>query len=439
MIACDQCGFQNVDSDAFCGSCGSFLEWTGKRDDPPPVADDESATPKRSLLSRVQTVLSLDVHAPGEQLSEPVDPPSNGPGGPPRSGGPPRPSSSGPPRPSGPPSSSGPPRPSTSGGPPSSSGPPRPSTSGPPRPSTSGPPSSSGPPSTGSSGETAAALVANEPPQPPAEPRTVAKATIPTTRGETTIGAAVSPNGPVAPSDIGPVKPTVPIPPKKPAHQPPTRKIVPGDLVCGACGEGNPPARNFCSRCGTTLRDAEVAKRSWWKRLIPHRRRRSLEAGARPWKAGDGSTKRRRGGGKLAAVYVKLRPIVAAALLVAGLVVGFQPDLRSKFTGKVSDARDSLMRRIQPRYAPLQPVAVALQVVERVDGALADDGRVLDPRGDVGRAERELRVGSERVAEPLAADFVAVADDARERDLAGDAVFEGPHARGLRPRLGVLA
>jgi len=200
--------------------------------------------------------------------------------------------------------------------------------------------------------------VANEPPQPPAEPRTVAKATIPTTRGETTIGAAVSPNGPVAPSDIGPVKPTVPIPPKKPAHQPPTRKIVPGDLVCGACGEGNPPARNFCSRCGTTLRDAEVAKRSWWKRLIPHRRRRSLEAGARPWKAGDGSTKRRRGGGKLAAVYVKLRPIVAAALLVAGLVVGFQPDLRSKFTGKVSDARDSLMRRIQPRYAPLQPVAV---------------------------------------------------------------------------------
>lgn len=194
-----------------------------------------------------------------------------------------------------------------------------------------------------------------------AEPRTVARTTVPPTRGETTIGAPVAPDGgagALKPSDIGPVKPTTPTPPKKPVRQPPTRKIVPGDLICGACGEGNPPARNFCSRCGTTLRDAVVAKRAWWKRFVPRRRRKALEAGARPWKAGDGTTKRRRSGGKLAAVYSRLRPLVAGVLLVVGLVVGVTPDLRGRVTNEIGEAKDSLMRRIQPRYTPLQPVAI---------------------------------------------------------------------------------
>jgi uncharacterized membrane protein YvbJ len=30
MIVCNQCGFQNMDNDSFCGSCGGFLEWTGE-------------------------------------------------------------------------------------------------------------------------------------------------------------------------------------------------------------------------------------------------------------------------------------------------------------------------------------------------------------------------------------------------------------------------
>lgn len=194
-----------------------------------------------------------------------------------------------------------------------------------------------------------------------AEPRTVARTTEPPTRGETTIGAPIERDGPpgaLKPGETGPVKPTAPGPPKKPVRQPPSRKIVPGDLVCGACGEGNPPARNFCSRCGTTLRDAAVAKRAWWKRFVPHRRRKTLEAGARPWKAGDGATKRRRPGGKLATVFAKLRPLIAGALLLAGLIVGFSPDLRGRVTGEIGDAKDSLMRRIQPRYTPLQPISI---------------------------------------------------------------------------------
>ena len=38
MIVCNQCGFQNMDDDSFCGSCGGFLEWTGEKVGPPPAA-----------------------------------------------------------------------------------------------------------------------------------------------------------------------------------------------------------------------------------------------------------------------------------------------------------------------------------------------------------------------------------------------------------------
>ena len=31
MIVCRKCGYQNDDADGFCGSCGSFLEWTGEK------------------------------------------------------------------------------------------------------------------------------------------------------------------------------------------------------------------------------------------------------------------------------------------------------------------------------------------------------------------------------------------------------------------------
>ena len=41
MMVCTQCGFQNETEDAFCGSCGAFLEWAGEKvetDAPAPVA-----------------------------------------------------------------------------------------------------------------------------------------------------------------------------------------------------------------------------------------------------------------------------------------------------------------------------------------------------------------------------------------------------------------
>ncbi len=155
------------------------------------------------------------------------------------------------------------------------------------------------------------------------------------------------------------VKPTAPTDRPKPKRQPPTRKILPGDLICGECGEGNPPARNFCSRCGSNLSQAVVAKRRWWQRLVPRRRKRRMEAGKRPWAEGKAAAKPRRRGGKLLQIYAKLRPVIAGALLLAGLLVGFNPDLREKVTGRIGDAKDAVFSRVNPTYVPLSPVAVS--------------------------------------------------------------------------------
>ncbi len=194
-----------------------------------------------------------------------------------------------------------------------------------------------------------------------AEPRVVARKEV--ASGERVIGATASDD--TAPAAISPgtteaVKPQRAADRPKPVKQKPTRKILPGDLICGECGEGNPPARKFCSRCGTPLTTAQVATTSWWRKLIPHRKRKQLGAGARPWKASDGTQKRRRGiGGFFAAAFVKLRPIIAVAVLLAGVVYGFSPDLREKVNTAVGDAKESVMSRIQKTYSPTAPIEVA--------------------------------------------------------------------------------
>jgi hypothetical protein len=226
--------------------------------------------------------------------------------------------------------------------------------------SPSGPPPAPAPPArdpnlaTGLVAANATAVPAPE----PEEPRPVAKTTV-AARGETTVGATVTP---VAagqqPTAVTPMKPTAPSQRPKPVKQPPTRKILPGDLICGECGEGNPPARNFCSRCGSSLKAALVAKRHWWQKLIPHRKRKTMEAGARPWKASDGTQKSGRRSGALGKIYLKLRPIIAIVILVAGLVVGFTPNLRQKVTGKIGDMTDSIQSKLQPTFVPLAPINI---------------------------------------------------------------------------------
>ncbi len=65
-------------------------------------------------------------------------------------------------------------------------------------------------------------------------------------------------------------------------------------------------------------------------------------------------------------VFAKLRPIAAAALLVAGLLFGFSPDIREKVTDRAAAVRDDLFSRIRKSYAPVSPIDVS--ATSEVDG-----------------------------------------------------------------------
>jgi hypothetical protein len=105
----------------------------------------------------------------------------------------------------------------------------------------------------------------------------------------------------------------------------PTRRLQPGDLICGQCGEGNPPTRKFCSRCGDELTTAQVVRRRWWRRLLFWRRGpRTLDAGTRPGQKGARKGLRPR----VVRAYRKVRAWIAAVLVAATLVYVLVPALR---------------------------------------------------------------------------------------------------------------
>ena len=79
MIVCTKCGLHNDPSDSFCGSCGSFLEWTGTKVDEPapapatnpqPVAREQPTVPEEpTLIGRVRDAVGLSAH-PGGPLAD---------------------------------------------------------------------------------------------------------------------------------------------------------------------------------------------------------------------------------------------------------------------------------------------------------------------------------------------------------------------------------
>jgi hypothetical protein len=72
------------------------------------------------------------------------------------------------------------------------------------------------------------------------------------------------------------------------------------------------------------------------------------------------------------------------------------------------------------------------QVVECIDANLADDPLHFGLGWDVGIGQRELRVGAECRVEPLARQLVAIAEETRPCDLAGDPLGDRPDAGGSR-------
>lgn len=141
---------------------------------------------------------------------------------------------------------------------------------------------------------------------------------------------------------------------KKPPQvrkQAPSKKLQPGELVCGECGEGNAPTRKFCSRCGTSLAEAVVVKTPWWRKLLPRR-------GAKVRKAGERSKGRARGGktklgAAFSATFKILRRVVAIALLIGGIAYGMFAPFRGWVNEQAAEAKGTFERIVFPQYAPV--------------------------------------------------------------------------------------
>lgn len=148
---------------------------------------------------------------------------------------------------------------------------------------------------------------------------------------------------------------------------PPTRQRGPDDLICGDCGEGNPPTRRFCSRCGASLHEAVVVPRPWWRRLSGWRDRRRA-AGSRPRRRSVGSSAAR-------GVRVLVRRGLAAAVLLAGLLYAVAPPVRGWVNREALGATQWVQSLISSQFVPVHPTSTSATAQLRDHPArLATDG-----------------------------------------------------------------
>jgi hypothetical protein len=212
-------------------------------------------------------------------------------------------------------------------------------------------------------GASAADLVATATPKPPPPPPSGPTLPPPPPKASSTeaneLVTPISGKASTQPSAVTPQEAV-----KKPVtvrRQPPTRKLQPGDLVCGECGEGNAVTRKFCSRCGTSLAEAEVVKTPWWRKLLPRR-------GAKVRKSGERSKRRGRAGKTKLGVFVSttfktIRRLVALALLLGGVAYGLFAPFRGWVNERAAEAKGTFEQTFFPQYAPVSaaeaPVASA--------------------------------------------------------------------------------
>ena len=146
----------------------------------------------------------------------------------------------------------------------------------------------------------------------------------------------------------------------KVTKQAPSRKINPGDLVCGVCGEGNDPQRNYCRRCGSTLAEATVAKTRWYQR---RKSKKVVAAGDRPGQPGRSTSgggagrKARVVRGKFLGRFADFKRILAI-LAIVGIGVGFVvPSIRTWVTDTAVDGFDKVKGTVSPEYTniPVDP------------------------------------------------------------------------------------
>jgi hypothetical protein len=152
---------------------------------------------------------------------------------------------------------------------------------------------------------------------------------------------------------------------------PPSRRLQPGDLICGACGEGNPPVRRFCSRCGESLVEAEVVKRPWWRRLFPGRGPKVMKVAP-----GQQSTPGKQFDFRLVLrkIFRRVRAVVLLLVMLGALGYGTIPSLRHSVNAKVDAIVGNIKTRVKPEYVPVHAVShVANMFISHHPGKLAVD------------------------------------------------------------------
>lgn len=159
----------------------------------------------------------------------------------------------------------------------------------------------------------------------------------------------------------------------------PTRRLRPGDLICGECGEGNAPARKFCSRCGESLLAAETVQIPWWRKLLPRRGPKTVAVSDQRRPGSTGVSVRKAGpdirhGFRRA--YRIGRMVVGLALIGAGILYGAFAPFRNLVNGEFTSAKQRAGSIASSRtLVPVHPVKVSANVgVPRHPGIHAVDG-----------------------------------------------------------------
>jgi hypothetical protein len=154
---------------------------------------------------------------------------------------------------------------------------------------------------------------------------------------------------------VQPAEPAAPV--RLPQRQVLEEEVLnPGDLICGKCGKGNTPSRNFCSRCGESLAESQVVKTSWWRKLFG-RKPKEHRAGERPGK--DGVRRRTgRAGAARRQVGKVIRRAITVALLLSTLIYAlYQP-----FRGAINTAAVGLWSQVtgvfEAKLNPVRPTKV---------------------------------------------------------------------------------
>ncbi|WP_158852225.1 zinc ribbon domain-containing protein [Saccharothrix deserti] len=163
-------------------------------------------------------------------------------------------------------------------------------------------------------------------------------------------GAGHPPVGQPGPLQPGAMRPTDQQPAAG-AHRPrltERRAPQPGDLICGQCGEANPPTRKFCARCGSALVEPEVVAEKWWRRLLP--KRKPPEAGTR---------RHRRTGAARRGIGKALRWSFLIALLAAIGVYGLVPSFRSLVNTQAVSVAEDVKGVFVTELTPVRPTGVS--------------------------------------------------------------------------------